>query len=101
MAYGMQTYDANGAIEFDSASPGGVFVEKRSIPTSGGTSGSPSAINYPQYAGRTIFLITLFAGDQTYYTDHSAGYPQIKYYQIRPAVDSARRNTSEVMVFVK
>lgn len=100
MSYGMQTFSPAGALEFSSTSIGGVFVNEYTIPTTGGTSSSPAYIAFPQYPGRQIAVVTIFAGDQEYVADYALGYPRIAFWQANPAAPVEYRNTSRVMVFL-
>ena len=117
MAYGIKLLDSNGNVDYDSTSPGGVFVNTITIPTTGngyiiydGTSTFGGTI-MPNLKNRIIFWITLFNGDQTwlyspqvvYDPEGPSFYPRIYYEQRNTTtiVGSASRNTSLILVFAK
>jgi len=100
MSYGMQTFSSAGQLEFSTSSIGGVYVNQYTIPTTGGSPGSPAYISFPQYPGRQIAVVTILAGDQEFVVDYGAGYPRIAFWQVNASAPSSYRNASNVMVFL-
>lgn len=66
MAYGMQIYNADNTLAYDSSSPGGVFVQFITLPTNIPT--QSNIINLSSdYNGMTIELFILSSGDHNIY----------------------------------
>lgn len=90
MAYGMQTYNAAGGLEFDSNSFGGIPIGILDLSTTA-ESNNPTVIRYPEYEGRSLIVVPLISGDYLYKVfapwDGIApigNYPQISYWTANP-----------------
>lgn len=103
MAYGMQIYNTNNTLAYDSTSPGGVFVRFILMPPSTTYMNSPKVETLPlAYAGRIIIIPTIY-GDHTWSV--SQGYPgsqapEIYWYDKTYSI-SILRQTTVLMVFAK
>lgn len=73
MTFGLQSFDASGALIFDSSTAaGGVVIDYREFsPTDTGT------FTYSAYAGLTPILISLGSPQDTIVLDTSLGYPRV------------------------
>lgn len=74
MAYGIQVFDASGALSWDSTTVvGGVVADYREY-----LAGTSGVLLYPDFAGRTVFLIpVLDSTTATVTVDTGLGYPRV------------------------
>jgi hypothetical protein len=117
MAYGMQTYNASGGLEFDSSSYGGIPIDMLDLSTTA-TSNTPVVIRYPAYTGRTLTVIPLISGDYLYKvygpyegvpptSDANGGFPQITYWSVNPdfsptlATHGFEKKPTRILVLIK
>ena len=119
MAYGMQIYNTDNSLAYDSTSAGGVFVQYIIMPPGDGsiTPLYPTTVSFPldwapgEYIpggpqrGRTIMLIPLIIG--THGWDLSMGYyengavPRVQWYEDNITAPGIERSQTILMVFVK
>lgn len=94
MAYGMQTYNADGGLEFDSNSFGGIPIGVLDLSTTA-TSSNPTVIAYTQYEKRSLIVVPLISGDYLFKVfgpwdgpgtpgTTVGDYPQISYWSANP-----------------
>lgn len=119
MAYGMQIYNEDNSLAYDSTSPGGVFVQYIVMPAGNGSVQPlyPTIVNFPlewapgEYIpggpqrGREIILIPLIIGTHGWY--QSTGYyeagqqPNVKWFDDTYVAPGIARSQTVLMVFVK
>jgi hypothetical protein len=113
MAYGMQTYNDSGGLEFDSSSYGGIPLGILDLSTTA-TSGSPTVIRYTAQTGRRLTVIPLVSGDYLYrvhdpYQGYApiGDYPQISYWSANPdfsptlATHGFEKKPTKILVLLK
>ena len=106
MAYGMQIYNSDNSLAYDSTSPGGVFWRCVEL-EAGGTTGPVFSVDLGiESQGKTIILYPLFLGDHGFSiiqgnaTSNQNG--SISWYNVSPTPGTAvARNNTIIMVFAK
>jgi hypothetical protein len=107
MAYGMQIFDSQGDVYYDTSSESGVFVEFLTLFVTG--SSSTRYVTYDGTGGKAnlqglkLKVLTLYGGDHWYETVYNgtSGYPQIRYSEINPAVSPSVRRGTILMVLAQ
>lgn len=107
MAYGMQIFDSQGDVYYDTSSESGVFVEFLTLFVTG--SSSTRYITYDGTGGKAnlqglnLKVLTLYGGDHWYEAVYNgtSGYPQIKYSEINPSVSPSLRRGTILMVLAR
>lgn len=74
MSYGLQAFDASGALMWDSSTVnGGVSIDYQEV-----ASAATGTFTYPALAGRTPFITTIFdAPTGSIVVDTALGYPRV------------------------